>query len=125
MFWFNMGPRGRKFGHRGFRPEIFAGIIALMFGGWIILAVLGGLLGASIMILGPVFSSLAHFVSDIFSGIFSAESVAVGVVIGLIWAFRNRKRKADGASESAADDTASDEETEAEIIETQSYRFNG
>ena len=47
----NMGPRGRMNGHRGFRPEIFLGIIGLMFFGWIILAVIGGLLGAGFMVL--------------------------------------------------------------------------
>ena len=35
---FNMGPRGRGFGHRGFRPGIFAGIIGLIFFGPAILA---------------------------------------------------------------------------------------
>ena len=49
---YNMGPRGRKFGHRGFRPEIFLGILGLMFFGWIILAVIGVLAQG-----GPIFHS--------------------------------------------------------------------
>ena len=61
---YNMGPRGRKFGHRGFRPEIFLGILGLMFFGWIILAVIGGVLGAGIMILGSVVSGLARLAAE-------------------------------------------------------------
>ena len=57
---YTMGPRGRKFGRGGFRPEIIPGILGLMFFGWIILAVIGGLLGAGFMILSSVVSGLAR-----------------------------------------------------------------
>ena len=123
MFWFNMGPRGRKFGHRGFRPEIFVGLLGLFFGGWIIIAVLGGLLGAGIMVLGSVFSILPRIVSRIVPALLSSKGFAVGLVIGLIWALRNRKRNAISAEEAETIDTGTKEETEEAIVETKNYRF--
>ena len=51
MYRANMGPRGRMNGHRGFRSDIFLGIMGLFFFGWIILAAVGGMVGAGIMIL--------------------------------------------------------------------------
>ena len=81
MFYgFNMGPRGRRFGHRGFSPGIFAGIMALMFFGWIILAVIGAVLGAGAMILGSVFTGLVRIVPRLLAGIFSSRGFAVGIV---------------------------------------------
>ena len=124
MFWLNMGPRGRKFGHRGFRPDLIVGLIALLFGGWIVIAVLGGLLGAGIMILGSVFSALAHFASRVFSGIFSSESIAVGLAIGLIFAYRNRRRtteEADGEENCEKSEAGSADPENAEITEPQIY----
>lgn len=121
MFWFNMGPRGRMFGHRGFRPGIFLGVLGLLFGGWIILAVLGGLLGAGIMILGTVFSVLARIISRIVPVLLSSKGFIAGLAIGLIWALKNRKR--NQASEK--DEETEEEKTEESIIETQHYRFHG
>ena len=123
MFRMDMGPRGRKFGHRGFRPDIFVGMIGLMFGGWIVIAMLGGLLGAGIMVLGSVFSVLSRIVSRIVPAVFSSKGFAVGLVIGLIWALRNRKRNAISAEEAETIDTGTKEETEEAIVETKNYRF--
>lgn len=125
---YNMGPRGRKFGHRGFRPEIFLGILGLMFFGWIILAVIGGLLGAGFMILGSVVSGLARVAPRLFSGILSSRSLAVGLVIGLIWYFRTHRRNGSAAKEETVRESASTVDgaaVETEIIEEPVYRtFN-
>ena len=84
MFWFNMDPRGRKFGHRGFRPGIFAGIIGLIFFGPAILAIVFSLVGAGAMVLYSVVSGLAQIAPRLFSGIFSSGGFAVGLAIGLV-----------------------------------------
>ncbi len=124
MFWFNMDPRGRKFGHRGFRPDIFAGMLGLFFGGWIIIAVLGGLLGAGIMVLGSVFSVLSRIVSRIVPALLSSKGFAAGLAIGLIWALKNRRRNTGFAREEHADETETTEEAEEAVIETEKYRFH-
>ena len=106
-----MGPRGPRghgpgFGPRpGYRPNMgfrpmgmwghrrpmmgFGGLFilpALMFGGWIVMAVLGSILGLVGAIIGGVFEGLA-------SSTFSVSSVAVGIVIGLVayYIIRNKK----------------------------------
>ena len=125
---YNMGPRGRKFGHRGFRPEIFLGILGLMFFGWIILAVIGGLLGAGFMILGSVVSGLARIAPRLFSGILSSRSLVVGLIFGLIWYFRTHKRNGSAAGKEALQESGSTVDgaaVETEIIEEPVYRtFN-
>ena len=65
MYRANMGPRGRMNGHRGFRSDIFLGIMGMIFFGWIIIAAIGSMIGACIMVLGSVFAWLAR------SGVFS------------------------------------------------------
>ena len=122
---YNMGPRGRKFGHRGFRPEIFLGILGLMFFGWIILAVIGGLLGAGFMILGSVVSGLARLAPRLFSGILSSRSVVAGLILGLIWYFRTHKKDGNTAKEEAKQESGSTVDgaaVETEIIEEPVYR---
>ena len=127
---FNRGPRGRMFGHRGFRPGVFAGIIGLLFFGWIILAVIGGLLGAGIMTLGAIVHSIARIAPRLFSGLLSSKSVAVGLAIGLIWYFRTHRKNApqaeavceDATAESNAAESAETESAETEMIETQMNR---
>lgn len=126
---YNMGPRGRKFGRGGFRPEIIPGILGLMFFGWIILAVLGGLLGAGFMILGSVVSGLARLAPRVFSGILSSKSLVAGLIIGLIWYFRTHRRNGDTAKEEAiresSGSTVDGAAVETEIIEEPVYRtFN-
>ena len=122
---YNMGPRGRKSGHREFRPEIFLGILGLMFFGWIILAVIGGVLGAGIMILGSVVSGLARLAPRLFSGILSSRSLVVGLIFGLIWYFRTHKKDGNAAKEEAAGESGSTVDgaaVETEIIEEPVYR---
>ena len=124
MYRSYMGPRGRRIGHGGSVFGILAGVFGLMFGGWIILAVLGGLLGAGVMVLGSVFALLGKILSWIVAPLFTTESFAVGVAIGLIWtAVRrmNEARPAEDRETAAAPETA--ESTEPEIIETRHYSF--
>ena len=130
MFWWmmnGMGPRGPMHGHRGFdrgfgprirrpmgfRPGIGPWILfllpALMFGGWIILAVIGGLIGAVIMILSSVFGGLASAAEAVFSGLTSTGGIAVGAVIGF-WLYRILKRK--NAEKAAAAETVEEETAE-------------
>ncbi len=71
---------------------------ALMFGGWIAVAVVGGVLSLIGTIIGGVFSGLA----SITSGVFSGSGIVLGIVIGLaaFWYFRNRNHQnADGPEE--------------------------
>ena len=121
---YNMGPRGRKFGRGGFRPEIFLGILGLMFFGWIILAVIGGLLGAGFMILGSVVSGLARVALRLFSGILSSRSLVVGLILGLIWYFRTHKKDGNAAREEANRESSTVDGTavETEVIEAPVYR---
>ena len=122
---YTMGPRGRKFGRGGFRPEIFLGILGLMFFGWIILAVIGGLLGAGFMILGSVVSGLARIAPRLFSGILSSRSLVVGLIFGLIWYFRTHKRNGSAAGKEALQESGSTVDgaaVETEVIEAPVYR---
>ena len=70
---------------------------ALMFGGWIALAVVGGVLSLVGTIIGGVFSGLA----SVASGVFSGSGIVLGIVIGLAayYYFRNRNTAQDEAEE--------------------------
>ncbi len=98
------GPMGGPMHHRpmGFRPMgmrhrpmgffPIGGLFllpALMFGGWITIAVVGGVLSLFGTIIGGIFSGLASLASGVFSG----NGVVIGIVIGLIafCYFHNRK----------------------------------
>ena len=125
FFGFNMGPRGRMFGHRGFRPGIFAGIIGLIFFGWIILAVLAAALGSGIMILGSMAAVLARFLPRILAVLASSKGFAVGIVIGLLLYFRNRRKNTEKEADEKETRTGGENrETAAaeEIIEAPAYR---
>ena len=125
---YNMGPRGRKTVHGGFRPEIFLGILGLMFFGWIILAVIGGLLGAGFMVLGSVVSGLARIAPRLFRGILSSRSLIVGFIFGLIWYFRTHRKDEGTAKEEAVRESGSTVDgaaVETEIVEAPTYHtFN-
>ena len=54
-----MGPRGPLYGHRGFGPGGLFFLPALFFGGRMIIAVIGGLLGLMAWIPGGAFPELA------------------------------------------------------------------
>lgn len=61
----------------------------LMFGGWIAIAVIGGVLGLIGSVIGGIFSGLSSLTSTAFSG----SGLVIGIVIGLVafYYFRNRK----------------------------------
>ena len=138
MFWMNgMGPRGPMYGHRGYRRmnrrPMGLGILfllpALMFGGWMIMAVIGGVFGAVIMLLGSllggaisIFEGLGAVASDIFSGLTSVGGIAIGVVIGLALYYHIRRRKSNTAQEVAKEEPQTDEAQEEYCTE---YRRMG
>ena len=122
----NMDPRGRNTGHRGFRPGIFLGIVGLLFFGVIFAEALCGVAGAAVMILASVISGLARFLPRLIRALVSSRGFALGVAMGLVWYFRTHRRNRAAAEESResagrVDGTA----VETEITEAQAYRtFN-
>ena len=90
---------------------------ALMFGGWIAVAVIAGVLSLAGTVIGGIFSGL----SSLTSGAFSGSGLVIGIVLGLLAfrAFRNRKRNEPAS-------TIDGEEVEKEIGEpvTNTYRSN-
>ncbi len=125
MFWFNMGPRTRRFARGGFRPGVvFPVLLALFFGGWSILAVMGGLLGFGFLAAGTVFGIFARVIGSIFRHVFSSPSIAVGVAIGLAWYFYNKKRNAETEEDREEKTSAKTEPEAEEIIETTHYMFH-
>ena len=70
-------------------------LLALMFGGWIVVAVLGGILGLAGSIIGGVFAGL----SSLASGAFSGSGLVIGIVIGLALYFGLKKRNAAAKEE--------------------------
>ena len=69
----------------------------LMFGGWIAIAVIGGVLGLIGSIIGGFFSGLSSLASAAFSG----SGLVIGIVIGLVafYYFRNRNARNDAEAE--------------------------
>ena len=70
---------------------------ALMFGGWIAIAVIGGVLGLIGSIIGGIFSGLSSLASAAFSG----GGLVIGIVIGLVafYYYRNRNMQNDAGAE--------------------------
>ena len=109
------GPMGGPMHHRpmGYRPMgmrhrpmgIFplGGLFilpALMFGGWIAIAVVGGILSLAGTVIGGIFSGLSYLASAAFSG----SGVVIGIVIGLAAFYCFRNRNARNASEADAEE---------------------
>ena len=67
---------------------------ALMFGGWMAIAVVGGILSLVGTVIGGIFSGL----SSLASGVFSGDGILLGIVIGLIafCYFRGRENAESG-----------------------------
>ena len=88
-------------------PSPLTGPEWMFVGGWIILAVIGGLIGAVFMILGSVFGGLATAAEAVFSGLSSTGGIALGAVIGFLLYRRLKRKNAEKASEAeeAADET--------------------
>ena len=110
-------------GNRHRRNGSFLGSLlilpALMFGGWIAIAVIGGVLGLVGSIIGGIFSGLASLASGAFSG----GSVLAGVVIGLALYFWLKKRNEGTEGESGG--TVDGEAVETEIEEPRYRQMNG
>ena len=69
----------------------------MLFGGWIVIAVMAGVLGLIGSVIGGIFSGL----SSLASGAFSGGGLIVGIVIGLVayYCFRSRNARNDTESE--------------------------
>ena len=108
--------------HRHRRNGGFPGALfflpALMFGSWIAIAVIGGVLGLVGSIIGGIFSGLTSLVSGAFSG----EGVAIGIVMGLALYFWLKKRNAAKEEESAG--TVDGEAVETEIAEPRYHQMS-
>ena len=117
MYRYNyMGPRGRRTGHGGFLPGFLLGLVGLMFGGWVVLAVFGAILGVLAMFVGPMIGVFASGISWIFNSIFSGSGFALGIVIGLVWYFTNKKKN---------NSSRNDDDNEEEYFETRHYNSYG
>ena len=109
-------------GNRRRRGSLLGGLLALpmlMFGGWIALAVVGGVLGLVGSVIGGIFSGLGALASGVFSG----GGVVIGILIGLVLYFRMRKNSGEQEAESCG--TVDGEEAETEIAEPRYERMNG
>ena len=104
--------------HRGSFPGGLFVLPALMFGGWIAIAVIGGILGLIGSIIGGIFSGLASLASGAFSG----SGVLIGIVIGLVLYFLLKKRNVAGEEESSG--TVDGEAIETEIAELRYRQMN-
>jgi len=91
---------------------------ALMFGGWITIAVIGGVLGLIGSIIGGIFSGLSSLASSAFSG----SGVVIGIVIGLALYFWLKKRNEVKEEESSS--TVDGEAVETEMFEPQYRQMN-
>ena len=91
---------------------------ALMFGGWIAIAVIGGVLGLIGYIIGGIFSGL----SSLASGAFSGSGVVIGIVLGLALYFWLKKRNEVKEEESSS--TVDGEAVDTEIVEPQYRQMN-
>ena len=116
----NMGPRGRRFRNREFRPGIMIGFgLFFLFGGWIVIAVLGGLLGAGVMTIGALLSAVRHFFIHVVGGAFthgySLGGILLGVLIGLA-IYSNRKKEARREEEEECFRTDDDKEEDDSIV---------
>ena len=90
----------------------------LMVGGWVSIAVIGGILGLFGSIIGGIFSGL----SSLASGVFSGGGIAIGIVIGLALFFWLKKRNETKEEESGS--TVDGEAVETEIVEPQYRQMN-
>ena len=112
----NMGPRGRLHGHRGSVGGFLAGLLVMMMGGWIILAAAFALILSVVFIIIPVFGLLVDIAPSVLGSLLGMKSLAIGMVIGLLWYYRSRKNR-----ESAS---AVEEEEKNDFITVQARSCN-
>ena len=87
---------------------------ALMFGGWMVVAVLGSILGLIGSVIGGAFEGL----SSLASGAFTGGGLVAGIVIGVVLYFWLKKRNA--AKQETVGDADGEEATE-QFAETNDY----
>ena len=92
---------------------------ALMFGGWIAIAVIGGILGLVGTIIGGIFSGLTSIASDVFSG----SGVVIGMIIGFAL-YLGLKKKKTARKEEESNSTVDGEAVETEIVEPRYHHMN-
>lgn len=68
---------------------------ALMFGGWIAIAVVGGVLSLVGSVIGGVFSGL----TSLAAGVFSGKGIVIGIVIGVVLYYYLRRQKSESVEE--------------------------
>ena len=68
---------------------------ALIFGGWVAIAVLGGVFSLIGSVIGGIFSGL----SSLASGAFSGKGIVVGIVIGVVLYYYIRRQKNETGEE--------------------------
>ena len=111
-------------GNRHRRSGSFLGSLfilpALMFGGWIAIAVIGGVFALIGSVIGGIFSE----VTSLASGVFSGSGVVIGIVIGLILFSWLKKRNAPQEKEESGS-TVDGEAVETEIVEPKYHHMNG
>ena len=90
---------------------------ALMFGGWIAVAVLGSILGLAGALIGGLFRGLAALASGIFSG----SGIAGGILIGLLVFLGLKKKSGKKRAEEENACTVDGETVETEIVEPVRY----
>ncbi len=108
MYMNGRGPMNRGFGPMGMRHRpmgIFpiGGLFilpALMFGGWIAIAVAGGILSLVGTVIGGIFSGLSALTSAAFSG----SGLVIGIVIGLAAFYYFRGRNARNAADAETEE---------------------
>ena len=94
---------------------------ALMFGGWIAVAVLGSILGLAGALIGGLFRGLAALASGIFSGSGIAGGVLIGLLVFLGFKKKNEKKRAEEENTSTVDGEA----VETKIVEPVRYYHMG
>ena len=68
---------------------------ALMFGGWIAIAVVGGVLSLVGSVIGGIFSGL----TSLAAGVFSGKGIVIGIVVGVVLYYYLRRQKSESAEE--------------------------
>ena len=85
-------------GNRRRNDSLLGGLLllpALIFGGWVALAVIGGVFSLIATVIGGFFSGLA----SIASGIFSGHGLVIGIIIGIALYYYVRRKNSDTAEE--------------------------
>ena len=126
MLWMNMnmGPRGRRFGHRGFSPWIFMRMLGVIIGCTVTLSVFAAFLVFVVCSLSALFPIVGSFIASLFSGGFFTRSFMAGLAIGLIWSMKNRKDRSVAAAEEKEDKNSAytGSGAEEEVFAARSFR---